>query len=81
MPKFLQYTIEEIIIDSGAQLRSVTIEKINPWAMKLSGMKILSEEGNISLEQLDARYDPLVLSNGKMHALSLSPLGTASRYR
>ena len=72
MPKFLQYTIEEIIIDSGAQLRSVTIEKINPWAMKLSGMKILSEEGNISLEQLDARYDPLVLSNGKMHALSLS---------
>ena len=72
MPKFLQHTIEGLIIESGAQLESLSVEKINPWAMKLSGMNVFSKEGNLSLRQLDARYDPVVLSNGKLHSLSLT---------
>ena len=72
MPKFLQHTIEGLIIESGAKLGSVTVEKLNPWAMKLSDLNVLSEEGSLSIRQLDARYDPVVLSNGKLHALSLT---------
>ena len=72
MPKFLQHTIEGLIIESGAQLESLSVEKINPWAMKLSGMNVFSKEGNLSLSQLDARYDPVVLSSGKLHSLSLT---------
>ena len=72
LPKLLQTTIEAKLADLDAKLSLITIDKINPWAISLSDLQVLSEEGNFSLQQGEARYDPFSLTEGKIHAVSLT---------
>lgn len=72
MPRFLRDTIEYRLKVYNAELKSITIEKINPWTMCLSGFNALFYDGNVSFKKLDVRYEPLDLSEGKIHAISLS---------
>ena len=62
MPRFLRDTIEYRLKVYNAELKSITIDKINPWTMCLSGFNALFYDGNVSFKKLDVRYEPLDLS-------------------
>ncbi len=72
LPQILQSSSENLLREANANLKTITVDRFNPWALRLSGMNVLANEGNISLQQLDARYDPVSLTKGKVHSVSLS---------
>lgn len=72
MPRFLESWMGGVLAEMSADLNSISVDYINPWAMGVSRVNVLSNEGNLSLKQLDVRYDPVGLSSGKVHAVSLT---------
>jgi len=72
LPRFLETAIEEVLVSLDGKLQSITIEKVNPWSTVMSDLSGFSKEGNFSVEKVDLRYDPAQLSDGKVHALSVS---------
>ena len=61
-----------ILHQLGGELNVISIDQINPWALRLTDLNIESMDVNLSLKQLDARYDPLGLVKGEGHSLSLT---------
>jgi len=79
LPKLLHTSLNQYLISVNAKLASLLVEQINPWAVELSDTRIIAEEGNFSFDRLGLRFDPLSLSDGKVHAASLSaPMITIS---
>ncbi len=72
LPRLLESFIQSSLHESGTILEAVAIDKFNPWILSLGELKIGSEDANISVKELEARYDPLSLSKGKIHALSVT---------
>ena len=72
MPRFLESWMGGVLAEMSADLNSISVDYINPWAMGVSRINVLSNEGNLSLKQLDVRYDPVGLTSGKVHAVSLT---------
>ena len=72
MPRFLESWMGGVLAEMSADLNSISVDYINPWAIGVSRVNVLSNEGNLSLKQLDVRYDPVGLSSGKVHAVSLT---------
>ncbi|MEK9772982.1 MAG: YdbH domain-containing protein [Opitutae bacterium] len=72
MPRFLEISIGDWLADVNAELRTISVDQINPWALRVSRISAFSNEGNVSLNQLDVRYDPVGLTGGKVHAISLT---------
>ena len=72
MPRFFESSLQSILHQLGGELNVITIDQINPWALRLTDLNIESMDVNLSLKQLDARYDPLGLVKGEGHSLSLT---------
>lgn len=72
MPMLLQSAVEGLLEEVDTDLQTISIDRVNPWAMSLSNLSLHTEEGNLSLKRFDARFDPLGLLAGKVHAVSLS---------
>jgi hypothetical protein len=72
MPRLFESSFQSILHQLGGELNVITIEQINPWALQLTDLSVETQEGNLSLKQLDARYNPLDLAKGKAHSLSLT---------
>ena len=72
MPRFFESSLQSILHQLGGELNVITIDQINPWALRLTDLNIETMDVNLSLKQLDARYDPLGLVKGEGHSLSLT---------
>ena len=72
LPSFLESGFRKFARDSGFNLHSIIINEITPWGSRVSGLGSDFSEGNLSLQQLDLRYDPTQLVKGQLRAVSLT---------
>ena len=69
--QILEWSVEKLAQSKGFSAFEMRVEKVDPWELKINNLK---EINGVSINEIEARYDPAMLTLGKINSLSVSGL-------
>ena len=69
--QILEWSVEKLAQSKGFSAFEMRVEKVDPWELKINNLK---EINGVSVNEIEARYDPAMLTLGKINSLSVSGL-------